>query len=375
MKNKPVIVLGLGPAGLFLVRQLSNITSNIYAVGRADDVGMYSGYIKKHKRHYAVTADELENKLRVIRDGEGQVPELYICSDQYLSILLEEKDRWKQLVKPVGADFDTLALINDKNTINDYCQKHDVKIPSSVSFSEYRANPFFPAIIKWVEKRIETAVNPIGKIKVCRNREELEAVDKAIQEGGIRDSELFVQTYIEGKNAYQYSVGGYYHAGKVLADVVVNQIKQHPQGISAEVVTVSKGSVCDNLHKVTRGFAKELRYSGFLEMEYKVDANTRELYLLDVNPRPWGWVSILGTVYTDFYRVLNGHKPEAEQRETVWKSPMRILTGKKNGQNVALNDDYKRYAVAYDIKDSQDKKPSAMIYLMAAKKMIRRVKG
>lgn len=375
MASKPVVILGLGPSGLFLARQLSKITSNIYAVGRPDDVGMYSKIIEKSKRYYAVTADELESTLKAIREREGQKPKLYICSDQYLSILVEEQERWDALVELVGADFNTLELINDKNTINTFCQKHDVKIPESVLFCEYRKNTFYPAIIKWVEKRIETAVNPIGKIKVCRDESEFEAVDRAIKDGGIDDSELFVQTYIEGRNDCQFSVGGYYQAGDILADVVVNQIKQYPQGISAEVVTVSDDSICDDLRKITRAFARELRYSGFLEMEYKVSMNTGEYYLLDVNPRPWGWVSILGTVYKDFYRVLEGYKPEAEFRKTVWKSPLRILMGKKNKQNVEPKENIHEYAVAYDIKDSRDPNPSAMIYFMAVKKILRKVRG
>ena len=115
-------------------------------------------------------------------------------------------------------------------------------------------------------------------------------------------------------------------------------------------------------------------YSGFLEMEYKVDAVTHDIYLLDVNPRPWGWVSILGTVYTDFYRVLEGKRPEAELQPTLWKSPMRVLMGKNNSQNVEPEASSKNYRKAYDIKDFNDPKPSIMIYIMAAKKIMRRIK-
>ena len=51
-KNQPVVVLGLGAAGLFLVRQLQNITDNVYAIGRSDDIGMFSKYIRKDRRYY-----------------------------------------------------------------------------------------------------------------------------------------------------------------------------------------------------------------------------------------------------------------------------------------------------------------------------------
>lgn len=373
MNNRPVIVLGLGPAGLFLVRQLARITDNIYAVGRPDDVGMYSRHVRKDKRYYAVTSEELEKVFLQIQTREKQKPSLYICSDQYLSILIEQQGKWEQMVDLAGAGFDTLQLINDKNAVNDYCRNHGVRIPEFISYGEFRNYRSYPVIIKWVEKRIETAVNPIGKVKVCRSDAEFEAVDRAVRNDGIGDDELFVQTYIEGKNDCQYSVGGYYKNGEALADVVVNQVKQEPQGFSAEVVTVEV-PICDDLRRITRDFAKELSYSGFLEMEYKVDAVTHDIYLLDVNPHPWGWVSILGTVYTDFYRVLEGKRPEAELQPTLWKSPMRVLMGKNNSQNVELEESSKSYKMAYDIKESGDLKPSIMIYIMALKKVMRRIK-
>lgn len=372
MNNQCVVVLGLAPPGLFLVRQLSKITSNIYAVGRYDDVGMYSKYLKKNKRYYALTSEELEKAFAEIKDREGQKPVLHICSDQYLSILLEHKEKWTGLIDCSGVDFNTLEIINDKNTVNRYCQKHGVKIPESLPYAIFKEKPFYPAIIKWVEKRIETAVNPIGKVEICRSEEEFEIINKTIRNSGIQESDLFVQAYIEGNNDCQFSVGGYYQSGKVLADVVVNQIKQFPQGISAEVIT-SKTSISARIKSISQSFASEINFSGFLEMEYKVDSNTNIIYLLDINPRPWGWVSILGAVYPDFYKVLQGKTPQTKRNMAIWKSPMRILIGKRNRLNVENAMREKGIEKAYDIKDRQDLKPSVMIYLMAIKKIFRRI--
>lgn len=373
MRDQCVVVLGLGPSGLFLVRQLSKITSNIYAVGRYDDVGIYSKYIKKNKRYHALTSEELEKIFAEIRDREGQNPTLYICSDQYLSILLEHKEKWADLIDCSRVDFDTLEIINDKNTVNRYCQNHGVKVPESLPYTKYKENPFYPAIIKWVEKKIETAVNPIGKVKICRSDEEFDIMNKTIRDKGIRETDLFVQTYIEGNNDWQFSMGGYYQNGEALANVVVNQIKQYPQGISAEVIT-SETQVSERIKSISRSFARELNYSGFLEMEYKVDSNTNDIYLLDINPRPWGWVSILGAVYPDFYKVLQGEAPQIKRNMAIWKSPMRILMSKRNKQNVEISTHGRGIKKAYDIRDRQDLMPSIMIYFMAIKKMLRRIK-
>lgn len=373
MKNKPIIVLGLGPAGLFLVRQLAYITDNIYAVGRHDDVGMYSKYVTKEKHFYATNEKELRDVFKIIKNTEIDKPTLYVCSDQYLSILLENSDQWSEYFILAGSGFDTLKLINDKNTINKFCKEHNLDIPVTLSLAEFRDNRHFPAIIKWVEKRIETAVNSIGKISVCLNDEEFNEIDAIIRKGGIRDDELFVQTYIEGKNNCQFSIGGFYQNGKYLAYIVVNQIKQFPQGISAEVIACSS-AVSDKLQIIAGDFVKELNYSGFLEMEFKLDESTGKIYLLDVNPRPWGWISILGAVYSDFYRVLLGEKPLSDPQNAVWKSPARILLGRKNKQNVDTKLDVHGFKTAYDIKDYKDFYPSIMIFFMALKKIMRRVR-
>lgn len=373
--NQPVVVLGLGPAGLFLVRQLSHITTNIYAVGRPDDVGMYSKFIDNTKRYYATESSGIERAMEEISHREALKAKLYVSSDQYLSILIEEPSCWQNYVELSGSGINTLALINDKNTINEYCKKHDVKTPASLPFEEYlgRRPHEFPVIIKWVEKRIETAVNPIGKVKVCRTEEELNQVLETITEGQIAFSELFVQTYIEGKNDGQFSVGGYFQEGQSLADVTVNQIKQYPQGISAMVVSV-EGRIAAELTAITYRFAKELSYTGFLEMEYKVDSVSGEIYLLDVNPRPWGWVSILGTVYPDFYEVLSGKQPKQSKQNAIWKSPIRTILSRRNTQNVDMFGETKGYKDAYDIKNSKDRVPSLMIYGMVFKKIMRRIK-
>lgn len=374
MSERCVVVIGLGTSGLFLVRQLSKITSNIYAIGRSDDIGMFSKYLEKGKRYYAATADEIEAIFLDIKHKEGRKPLLYICSDQYISILLEQKNRWNDLVDCSYVNFDILEIINDKNILNLYCQNQGIKIPESISYEEFKKNLFFPVIIKWVEKRIETSVNPIGKVRVCCTSEEFEYVDNVVQAGIICSEDLFVQKYVEGNNGFQFSVGGYYRNGLVLADVVVRQVKQYPQGISAEVIT-SEGVIGEKLKKISRLFAKQINYSGFLEMEYKIDEKSKEIYLLDVNPRPWGWVSILGVVYSDFYKVLDGKIPESKRCNVIWESKMRILMGRRNGQNIDETINRFEAKMAYDIKDKEDIMPSIMIYLMVIKKIIRRIRA
>lgn len=373
-RNTPVVVLGLGPSGLFLTRQLSNVTDHIYAVGRLDDVGMYSKYIAKSNRFYADTAEGLCGVFSKIQKTELEKPILYICSDQYLTLLIESRIDWSEYITLAGSPLDTFAIINDKEKITAYCVENEIQIPKSQPFEVFKHSQSqqFPIIVKWNEKMLNTKKNPVGKAKVCSNANEFSALCQAITESATPEDLLHVQTYIPGDNRYQFSCGGYYENGISLADMVVNQIKQYPQGISAMVLSVG-GEVAERARVISRKFAQSLNFTGFLEMEFKMDCDTGNLYLLDANPRPWGWVSALGGAYSDFYKVLVGKAPQSPERKVVWRSPLRVILSRKNRNCVPCEKKTADYQTAWDIWDRNDLVPNFMIYIMGMKKVLRRL--
>ena len=374
MNDKPYIVLGLGPSGLFLVRQLQNITSNIYGIGRNDDVGLYSKYIKKEKRFVAETEETLLIAFQQIVGAETEKPILYICSDQYLSLLLRAKTNLEKYFTLAGSDFSVLRLINDKSRVNRHCLHDGIQITFVVDLEQAAQDPSleYPVIVRWKEKRLNERKNPVGKIRICESREDLDALNKKIQACRISPNDFFVQQYITGDNRWQYSVGGYYHSGKALAQVVVNQVKQYPQGISAQVITVSN-EYEEPLRQQTNRLACSLNFTGFLEVEYKVNPINKVIYLLDINPRPWGWVSILGSVCPNFHLALMNRQPDANSMKAIWKSNLRCLLSFRNPKNANIPFDRTGYARARDIYDPKDKIPSLMLYLMALKKVVKRI--
>lgn len=373
VKDTPVIVLGLGPSGLFLTRQLGKITQNIYGIGRFDDVGLYSRYIEKKKRFYAQTETELLNTLQKIHSQEAVPPQLYICSDQYLTLLLTSDLPWEEYVTLAGSGFDTLQTLNDKKKVSTYCARNNIQIPHMESYESFAASTTkqYPIIVKWNEKKLNTYSNPIGKIRICSSEDEFNRLDVALESFDELKAELHIQTYIRGNNNWQYSVGGYYRNGIPLAEVVVKQIKQYPQGISAQVIVVADGDA-NKLITISRELVHCLQFSGFMEMEFKIDSQTKTPYLLDINPRPWGWVSILGKVYPDFYKVLLGENPSSRNENVIWSSPIRKILSVRNRNNVSTSIPLGGYEKAFDIFDIDDLAPSWMIYVMALRKKFKR---
>lgn len=230
----------------------------------------------------------------------------------------------------------------------------------------------YPVIVKPNEKLLVEKKNPVGKVRICRNQDEFDLLCRELNESNVEKASYYVQTYIEGNNGFQYSTGGFYKDGIPLAEIVVNQIKQYPQGISAMVVT-SEDQHAERIRSISRAFVRDMSYSGFLEMEYKIDDNTAVPYLLDVNPRPWGWVSALGAAYTDFYRVLCGDKSATQPKPVLWKSRLRTVLATQNKENVAAHVKDNNFRRAFDIFDPHDRKPSRMIYIMAVRKILRRL--
>lgn len=373
MNNNPVAIMGMGPAGLFLVRQLRHITENIYAIGRSDDVGMFSRYIKKGKRFYAQTEDAVFASLMEIQRQEKTKPIVYLCSDQYLTMFVNSSRDWTEACELSGASLETLRLINNKAKINQYCVESGIRIPSTLDMVSFCTleNKEFPIVVKWKEKELGRSGNPIGKIFFCKNESQFNQLLVELDDSCVTRDMLLIQPLIIGDNDYQYSVGGFYKEGLPIASTTVKQVKQYPQGVSAQVYTVDD-AIAKGVEKIAFELAKKFNFTGFLETEFKIDKQTGTEYLLDVNPRPWGWVSILGTVYPDFYEVLRGENPKLTKQDAIWTSPIRKFLSSKNPKNVKTDVKATSYKKAYDIADFKDRIPSVMIYLMAIKKMIKR---
>ena len=195
--------------------------------------------------------------------------------------------------------------------------------------------------------------------------------------------QVFAQTYISGDNSKQFSFGGYFSEGEEYAGIVVNQIRQYPQGISSFVKEIENKKIENRIRNLVTAFVDSLKYTGFLEMEFKMDAKNEITYLLDVNPRPWGWVSILGAKYKKFHLILSeskNNKLKNEDSKLSWANPIRdIVSIFKNQQNSRNKNDkflrsYTTNNIVLDIFDEKDFKPTLSIIKVGIMKILKRIR-
>jgi len=376
---KTSIIFGLGTAGLFLGRQLSKNCISVIGIGRSDDVGLYSKHIQGY---VAETKLEIDKVLNKIIKNESETPKAYICSDQYLTLLLEEYPEVFSMLDFIGCEIDVLELINNKSRISNYCNNIGINTPRTYEYREIinQDNLKFPLIFKLNTKELTISNNPIGKIKIINNSVELSKLMSELDNSSILKDDIMIQTYVQGDNSKQFSYGGFIREGQECAGIIVNQLRQYPQGISSLVVEVIDNNLRKQIMEIVNKFIKTINYSGFLEMEFKVSNGV--LYLMDINPRPWGWVSILGEKYTNFNLLFStSEKTTLNRNENlcIWKSPIRNFISYFKGTNNAkipktIKGKCSRKNLAYDIYDPDDIKPVFAIYMVGFQKIIKRIR-
>jgi predicted ATP-grasp superfamily ATP-dependent carboligase len=110
---------------------------------------------------------------------------------------------------------------------------------------------------------------------------------------------LMIQELIPGSTHVQYSFAALCDAGRVVASVTAERVRQHPPDFgrsSTFVITVDN----DQVERAARVVLAHLGLTGLAEIEFKKDPRDGSYHLLDINLRVWGWHTIARRDGLDF---------------------------------------------------------------------------
>ena len=359
--NTIAIVFGLGPAGLALARVLSRAGRDVYAVCRPDDIGKYSNSL----RGYFVakeSGDVLRYLTYLASNAEHGKPECWIASDQYLTLILNNRSKFEDIVSFAEPGLDFFSEFNDKELAFTKCREAGVNVPERATLGAVMAGEAemrFPLVVKPREKSLFALDDGVGKICIVSDRAELEEVAGKVVTCGVVTTAYECEPYIAGSNWNEIGYGGYAVNGVMLADIAVRQFKQYPQGIACAAIEVTDPAL---LHRVRNESHKLLAangYTGFIQFDMKIDEASDILYVLDVNPRPWGSVGILLRKYPDFaHCVSNGCPAVSRVKPLYWHSPLKEILANGNSSNVPIDTHAIRgFSRVLDLWDATDPKP------------------
>lgn len=366
------VVFGLGPAGLFLCRKLAKAGYRVLAIARNDDIGQYSSSIEGCcvATNCSTILSWLSSQLDATLVARG-----FVASDQYLTMILENRGAFEKLLEFKSPCLDILALLNEKEKANALMVECGMTLPPKEALSRELLNRLssYPVAIKPQIKMLGEGEDIVGKVTVVYSRADLELLCDELERAEVLLSNYTCESYIRGDNSFEYGYGGFAEDGVMLADVAVRQFRQYPQGVACAVVEVIEREELEELRQQARLFIEHLNYSGFIQFDMKRDSETGELFVLDANPRVWGSVGVLARKYPNMEVLLCGRKDRLVKnpKQIYWHSPLKeVLSGKVAG-NVAIRKPAGSKSVL-DLYEKGDYKPFLAQLYIGFRKVMKR---
>ena len=323
--SKEFLILGMASGGLFLARQLKKQwpDATIYAVGDPDDLGRYSNTINRF--YPASSEDEILAQIQEVNAvAKGEKVKAFMCSNPMLEcVVLHHPEVFDSLV--FENSLDLYRRIVDKTEVDKLCRSLNILRPQEYDLTSSKIH--FPVVVKPLKK-----MSTIGASKCAYlyTQEELNSYLERMMRININPEDLVCQQCIEGDNRWEYGYGGYFIEGKAMAEILFHQFIQVPQGLCCYSREMTDTSLRSRILETVRPFFDETKYNGFLEFDIKQDQESKLLYVLDVNPRPWRSVDMLAPKLGD----STVFSPETVDIKVVWRYPYRELFRGKNKKNV-----------------------------------------
>jgi predicted ATP-grasp superfamily ATP-dependent carboligase len=227
--------------------------------------------------------------------------------------------------------WDVLRWAYDKRSTYQLAAEQGVDYPLTInpaSEADLAAAPStFPAILK---PATHASVNRFTADKAwpVANRDELLARYREARELIPADL-ILVQELIPGGGESQFSYAALCCDGQPVASLTARRTRQYPIDFGYSSSFVETLDVPE-IVEPSRRLLAAMRYTGLVEVEFKLDAPNGGYKLLDINPRLWTWSALGGRAGVDFPYLL---------WQMMVGRPVREQTGRAGARWVRMSTD------------------------------------
>ena len=287
--NGPVeaVVMGLSPTGLYAVRELGRAGVRVGGVAASRQAGTRSRYLAD-----CVVAANPAGRLDALLDGfAAPGAPLIPCSDQDVAFCVEHAATLAAHLTlwPSVAD-GTAARIMDKEWLYGIAEANGMAVPRTRTLArsdlaDAAGELDYPCLLKpslihevkhWMAGR---------KAWIARDAEHLRALEA---EWPPQEFTLLVQEIVAGPDSAIELYCAYFDgAGNAQEEFTARKLRQYPPGFGSASMVQSED--LPEIRECSRQLARLTGYRGILATEFKRDANTGVLKLIESNPRPSLW--------------------------------------------------------------------------------------
>ncbi len=335
--RKKVAIFGAKANCLFLLRGLHFAGFEVHLITKDREVGGFSSCGIKH----IITNNHPVSEIaKEIYRKHGRM-DAFATDEENLRYVLYEHKEIMEYFDFFMADYAAMKEILFKDTGYKLCRQLGIPVPKTYDMSyPWDLNLPLPIFAKRNTNNDFAIEIGIPKTFRIRTRADLEKYLDAYYDYGSERQSFILQELLDD-NWFCVSMGGFFREGIEKFSIVVEQKRRYPEGFSCYVVEAEDSKWVEMVKKYTRLFAREIRYSGFMEIEFMT--NGRDVMLLDINPRLWKWNSILYKKYPGFANGIWGNDDlRTCQRRVRWidlrKFTLSIILGSKEKKAVNLLD-------------------------------------
>ncbi|AFZ74814.1 carboxylate--amine ligase [Natronobacterium gregoryi] len=232
--------------------------------------------------------DGFREDIESVTDVLAHEPVAFPCMDEWVHAFAETEP---DAVRLPFAERDVIADILDKESLYATAEALGVPYPETYRLSEIDPDDAadrlgFPLVVKPARKREFEELLGTNVVEVA-DREEFREVVVEAQDAGVR---VVAQEKVPVALGEDRSFASYVSPDGDVTSVVGNARVRYPQGYGSSCVV---DRVEDpELVARARSVLEDSGYHGISEAEFVYDSDREEYVLLDVNTRPWKWISM-----------------------------------------------------------------------------------
>ncbi|WP_062351249.1 carboxylate--amine ligase [Bacillus kwashiorkori] len=392
MENKAVILGNNYYIGLSVIRSLGVHGIHTVAIdySEKDTYGTKSKYCSETliAPHYKEEKRQFIDFLINYAKQQTEPPVLIPCHDNYVEIIDEYLHELKKYYLLLDIEQGLYTKAMDKGSLYDLAKDFQVLVPESLSVDDENLLEKvdtmikYPCIVKPTDSPAFVAKFRRKIFKVHNQEQLLDAINQAKE----ANLEVIVQRIIPGFDDHMYTFDAYLNNdSKVVHWVTCQKQRQFPINFGASVYTGQK--YVPELYDIGAKFLEGIGFKGFVEIEFKKDAETGQYYLIELNVRTTNFNSLLYKIGMNFpyilYRELTGNPlpPSAIKHDTntyFWYAYEDFLAIKDylKTKQLTLGQVIRSLFAkkAYAIWDWKDPKPGLVFAKMIWKKAMKKLK-
>lgn len=359
MSQNIVIVIGLTPQGLSMLRTLDRGGSHVVAFCMSrHNVGYHSRYGEKV---IFTDAADLKQKVEALIDRIGYRPLCYITSGELLALVLREYPKLYEHCQVVSGPYNVIEQLAHKDRMYKIAVDKGFRVAPYKTLDQFRCGDFpFPVFLK---RNYEIPL--FFKALRVDNEEDFNVLCKKIQPQQKKD--ILVQSFIDipQNQLVEISAQFFFSQGIAKGTLIGEQRRKLKKGITAFLVQLQSDELTNHISSLCSAFMHDLKYTGFAEFEFMYNDKTKELFFNEVNTRTCGEQSAMAHKFSNLYdaiiRPFDAPELIIRKKQLQWMNIQRDVRARIEKHDFSHPLDI--FRSSFDILDCHDLRPFFMQFL------------